>query len=356
MTLTLPSIRWFRLFATIALSTFLLGVAVTPAQAQHSDVLLQTLNGKAVTGAADYDNNTWTLGAQVYRRNFLSNFRSADPGFTGFAYGNANMPAGAGSFPSSYNVSFDLLPMSIGQVSSNLFYWNGADLGGDGLDMTDVRFIRPTGVAWEIFDANFNLFSATGTDQLVPGGLIQRTSSDIDPFDGVDSGAIHKHLVLQLDDNDGNSGTSPAQGIYMIAWQARAVGFETSDPFLFVHRTSTISDAANNLAADWAIANLEMLTSPVLRGDYDADGDVDGNDFLDWQRTLGSAGASLSADGSDNGVIDAADLMVWRDNFGAIDQISSASVSASSVPEPAAMLLALMAACGLAGHRARSQA
>jgi hypothetical protein len=58
---------------------------------------------------------------------------------------------------------------------------------------------------------------------------------------------------------------------------------------------------------------------PALAGDFDADGDVDGNDFLLWQRGLGTpplvAGASHGdADGDRD--VDAADLGLWSGNFG----------------------------------------
>jgi subtilisin family serine protease/Tol biopolymer transport system component len=61
------------------------------------------------------------------------------------------------------------------------------------------------------------------------------------------------------------------------------------------------------------------LAVPKPAGDYDADGDADGRDFLLWQRTLNAAAAppGSGADGSQNGIIDAADLAVWRTGFGA---------------------------------------
>ncbi|HEX6963613.1 MAG TPA: PQQ-dependent sugar dehydrogenase, partial [Lacipirellula sp.] len=49
-------------------------------------------------------------------------------------------------------------------------------------------------------------------------------------------------------------------------------------------------------------------------GDYDRDNEVTGADFLNWQRTLGSA-ANLSADGDNSGVVDAGDLTVWGNAF-----------------------------------------
>lgn len=61
-------------------------------------------------------------------------------------------------------------------------------------------------------------------------------------------------------------------------------------------------------------------------GDYDNDGDVDGNDFLIWQRG-----------GSPNGTTPG-DLAAWQDNYG-----TPLVASVASVPEPASAILALAA-------------
>ncbi len=69
---------------------------------------------------------------------------------------------------------------------------------------------------------------------------------------------------------------------------------------------------------DFVEANPEIIPPPVptIPGDYDLDGDVDGNDFLIWQRNFGSSGPALPADGNADGSVDAADYTVWRDNYG----------------------------------------
>jgi hypothetical protein len=81
------------------------------------------------------------------------------------------------------------------------------------------------------------------------------------------------------------------------------------------------------------------VAMPTMPGDYDRDGDVDGGDFLVWQRTLGST-FNLTADGSGNGAVDAPDLLPWKGHFG---QTSGGQVAASRhVPEPAGSALLLM--------------
>jgi hypothetical protein len=329
----------------ILLSASLCAALSTNCMAQHVDVLLQVVDGKVAIGAANYDDGSWTIGQRVFARELLSNFRANDPGFTGLATGNPQLGSGVVGFPANHDVSFDLLPMTVGSTVANLFFWDGTDLGGDGLTLEDVSFVKPpTGVTWNIFDDGFNLFTADGSDAMIPGGLIQESSSDIDPGDGIDTGSLHTHLLMRVDDGDGNTQTTPPIGVYMVSLQAQSDGFETSDPFIFIHRTSTVTDAVRDLAAEWAVTNYDDLIGPPEFGDYDDDGDVDGNDFLVWQRTFGDAGASLAADGNGDGVVDGGDLTVWRDAFGQVAPLPPASATASAVPEPAAALLAFMAA------------
>jgi hypothetical protein len=74
---------------------------------------------------------------------------------------------------------------------------------------------------------------------------------------------------------------------------------------------------------------------PLDSADFDSDSDVDGADFLSWQRGFGTSGvgATRSNGNADNDAdVDAMDLAIWRDAFGTHDFIASVSVAHSSVP------------------------
>jgi hypothetical protein len=80
---------------------------------------------------------------------------------------------------------------------------------------------------------------------------------------------------------------------------------------------------------------------PVIGGDFDQDGDVDGADFLRWQ--VGQSPNPSSP----------LDLAQWRTNFG---QSTAATMMVSAAPEPTSAVLAgVLALCMVAGGGRRSR-
>ena len=80
-----------------------------------------------------------------------------------------------------------------------------------------------------------------------------------------------------------------------------------------------------------------IVPSTVLAGDFDTDGDVDGSDFLKWQKGDVSSPPSMS------------DLAAWEANYGTV-----APPSVASVPELSAVLLGVMASLTGSCFRRRS--
>ena len=109
----------------------------------------------------------------------------------------------------------------------------------------------------------------------------------------------------------------------------------------------------------------ETLGSANLKieeGDFDAiydgeqfvfDGDVDGSDFLTWQRNFGFGSGQYATrqhgDANGDRTVDSADLAIWQANYGAgTDPLIGA---AAAVPEPSSALLLILG--GLATLRLR---
>jgi GH25 family lysozyme M1 (1,4-beta-N-acetylmuramidase) len=80
--------------------------------------------------------------------------------------------------------------------------------------------------------------------------------------------------------------------------------------------------------------------------DFDRDGVVDGDDFLEWQRNVGRTGSAATfvrgnADGDAD--VDAADLAIWQNQYAA-----AASSNAASIPEPTGLAGAAVALAAMA--------
>ncbi|MBA3482906.1 MAG: hypothetical protein H0T51_13945 [Pirellulales bacterium] len=82
--------------------------------------------------------------------------------------------------------------------------------------------------------------------------------------------------------------------------------------------------------------------------DFDGDDDVDGEDFLIWQRGVGVGITHEAGDANDSSVVDGDDLSIWRAQFGGPLNMAAA------VPECSGALLAICGGLGLIALRHRS--
>jgi hypothetical protein len=86
--------------------------------------------------------------------------------------------------------------------------------------------------------------------------------------------------------------------------------------------------------------DLNIAVAPSLHpGDFDADGDVDGADFVAWQTNFPKASGALLSEGDadSDGDVDGADFVVWQTNFP-----FSPGPGTSPIPEPASMIPLLL--------------
>jgi hypothetical protein len=82
------------------------------------------------------------------------------------------------------------------------------------------------------------------------------------------------------------------------------------------------------------IGAVESQPSPA---DFDSDGDVDGSDFLRWQRGVGASGSTANRANGDADLdfdVDGVDLAFWRSSFGGAATAPAAVAGARSVTQP----------------------
>ncbi len=157
--------------------------------------------------------------------------------------------------------------------------------------------------------------------------------------------------ILDLFDN-GNRGDGPFEALYL-----NGLG---GDPGLVIHTGSMLVLNDVNVYAwldgemrhlnalfDSDVNDSDLMAIPFgagflaleapQAGDFDFDGDVDGGDFLVWQRNHGSTN-NLAPDANRDGLVDAADLAIWQDAWGRV-----ANAASRAVPEPGSLINLMLA-------------
>ena len=99
------------------------------------------------------------------------------------------------------------------------------------------------------------------------------------------------------------------------------------------------SGAANEIGEITGGGLLQVTSLPITENaDFNGDGQVDGADFLVWQRGNGGPGGPTQGDANGDSVVNGGDLAIWQSNFGG----TGAAAAASAVPEPASATLAIL--------------
>jgi hypothetical protein len=131
-------------------------------------------------------------------------------------------------------------------------------------------------------------------------------------------------------DNDSNGNFGPPVNMALPSTSLQALLFDgaAGDP-----STTNLADYILTPGAATFINNagtsFTLIAPPEPTGDFDGDGDVDGRDFLKWQR--GESPDELSV----------ADLQLWQEQYGT----SGLAADVNAIPEPGA--LAGIALCGI---------
>jgi hypothetical protein len=134
-------------------------------------------------------------------------------------------------------------------------------------------------------------------------------------------------VLTDTSDNAGDAGVSDA--LYVRDLTVGAGSTLDVDGLNLYYLNATIDGNVIDTAGGGGI---HQIVSSTPDGDFDGDGDVDGADFLIWQR--------------DTSVGDLAD---WQDNFGT----ASLAEAVAAVPEPNSICLLALGLFGLLGVRRR---
>ncbi len=280
-------------------------LSASPAMAQHVDILVFDAGGRIGVGEFNFD--TLTGGEnRVHLSRFSGAYTVDSPGFTA--------PIGPESLPGNQELSWEYLPLTVDSGPhaghrSTLLYWDGTGESPEfGPTATDDYEFSINGI--------YGAAAAVGSDEIEPGSVIAPTPPN---------GSIHEHPFFFLDDNgDGTNATLPAAGIYVLGMRFQISGLEDSDPTFMVWATPEISVLpAIQPAAAWVRDRVDSLFVEGLPGDFDGDGDVDGGDFLTWQRDHDALGGAEA-------------LTQWEINYGVGP---AASIGAFHVPEPTSLAL-----------------
>jgi hypothetical protein len=96
---------------------------------------------------------------------------------------------------------------------------------------------------------------------------------------------------------------------------------------------------------------LSVVSASIIEdADFDGDGDVDGRDFLIWQRGFGLIGQENNSlgDANGDGDVDADDLAIWQTQYA---QPGELTATQTAVPEPTSLALIMLAGCAVAFRR-----
>ena len=222
-------------------------------------------------------------------------------------------------------------------VEVRVYGWNA---GGEGAN-THFNEVAMSAFFRSVFEPDASL-DPTGTLTLngdfwhIAGGLINLDLGGSDNSDPLDP--QYDSIVV--------SGNFEIEGDLILSLSD---GFQPSlDDTFDIFDFGSLSGSFNllqlpslNPGLDWDTTNLlvDGTITVVASPDFNGDGQVDGFDFLAWQRGESPTPFSQS------------DLLLWQDNFGSSN---SQTPSSSTVPEPTAMLLLSIGAVLFCSTRCRT--
>jgi hypothetical protein len=313
-------------------------------------------NGVQVHVAAVYNNNDAAAGPNGTVRLYMNGAPAGNPfaipaGFDLNTFTNDNNWLGRSQWGDPlFDGSFNELrlydhALTPGEVGANSIL--GPDSVGGDIFKLEVNKtngqVSLTNVSTQNLQFDFYRITSAG-NALNPAGWNSLDDQNFGAVDGPDAGTTAGDSPGEGFDQAPSSSTSQLTelnlqeaGATINASQSLALG-NAFNPAVFGAGNDGDLQFTFGLVGGIQINGaVAYVTGGGQPGDFDGDGDVDGGDFLVWQRGVGSTH-------------NAATLATWRSNFGA----GGAEGAAGGVPEPASAILAtLVAACVVGAVRRR---
>ena len=186
----------------------------------------------------------------------------------------------------------------------------------------------------------FEVADVTSSTLVQGSSLLTLNGLSLPDLTADNEAAIVLDSVLSLDESSGASGYGiriTGGGNPGFEWQRTGSG---SGSVYDLGKAYEDGVEKLNGERDFVLALSDLDISLPDNADFDANGTVDGIDFLTWQRGSGATSGADSTDGdADNdGDVDADDLLVWQNQHGS----QSSLAGGHAVPEPSSYLVCLL--------------
>ncbi len=215
----------------------------------------------------------------------------------------------------------------------------------------------------------------TGTGS---GGLIMNNLNGNVPSNAIDSESGGTLNILEIGDNElnqwnefwitmENNGALPGNievKVYMngsLTPSVFQVTLAANNNSVYAKEDNPFLEFGVSANAEWGSFDLDFLSyqigvhapvaAPVANADFDGDGDVDGRDFVIWQRNYNIGTTKAQGDANGDGMVNQADLAIWQNQYGT----NPLTANFAAVPEPSALVLSLLAAASCVLPRRRQR-
>jgi hypothetical protein len=258
-------------------------------------------------------------------------------------------PEKIGVAPTSNDVEWESWTYGLG-TTNELF--NSTDTGGANPDV-GISSSGNTGLGWhyEKFEepTGVNDYATLKLIDFNDGGDSDPLAADWNVVATIDLEAVGFTAGWHRLSIDYDPATGAAVGKYDEQTFNFNAGTDVLGTFYAGYREAITGAVSANLAKHHPPIFDMVAVAPAEDADFDNDSDVDGNDFLIWQRGLGVGTTNATGDANASGTVNAADLAIWKTKFGI-----PATAAVGAVPEPGTLGLALLAVgAALAGGKPR---